>query len=102
MAEPRQPADGDTGPQARARDGLDHLQTAARELIAAARAMLDVVEDVVAEPESVTAVAGLVGDFLRQGTGPRTPEGAADGEGSADAPPRRARDDGEVQRITVR
>jgi hypothetical protein len=79
------------GPQTRAREGLDHLQTAARELIEAARAMLDVVEEVVAEPESAAALGRLVGDLLRQRDGQ---DRARDDDGD--------RGDGsEIQRITV-
>ena len=47
----------------RAAEGLEHLQSAALELIAAARAFLDVAEDVVREPgvaaTIVHAAAGL-------------------------------------------
>jgi hypothetical protein len=47
----------------RAAEGLEHLQTAALEVIAAARAFLDVAEDVVREPgvaaTIVSAAAGV-------------------------------------------
>ena len=47
----------------RAVEGLEHLQTAALELIAAARAFLDVAEELVREPAAaatiVQAAAGL-------------------------------------------
>jgi predicted ArsR family transcriptional regulator len=52
----------------RAREGVEHLQAAARELIHAARAVLDVAEDVVDDPDAVAAVAGAVGalgDLIR-------------------------------------
>jgi hypothetical protein len=42
----------------RARDGLDHLQAAALQAIAATRAFLDVAEELVKEP-------GAVGDVVR-------------------------------------
>jgi hypothetical protein len=45
----------------RAREGLEHLQAAAREVIAAARAMLDVVEELVEDPEAVRTVIADVG-----------------------------------------
>ena len=45
----------------RAREGVTHLQAAARELIHAARAVLDVAEDLVDDPDAVAAVAGAVG-----------------------------------------
>jgi hypothetical protein len=52
----------------RARDGLDHLQAAARELIAAARAALDVAEGLIDDPEvakAMTGAAGRIGQLLR-------------------------------------
>ncbi len=55
--------------QARAREGVEHLQTAARELIAAARAALDVAEEVVNDPESIATLAGTlasVGEVARR------------------------------------
>jgi hypothetical protein len=60
------------GAQARAREGVEHLQAAARELIAAARAALDVAEEVVNDPESLASLAGslsTVGDVARRMTG---------------------------------
>lgn len=94
------------GAQARARQGLEHLQAAARELIEAARAALDVAEEVVNDPETLATLAGTVAtvsDVARRvaGTGawPAAgtathggPESGADGTGD-DAP--------RVQRITV-
>jgi hypothetical protein len=80
----------------RAREGLEHLQAAARELIQAARAMLDVAEDLVNDPEAVASVAGTVGalgDLVRQRSrtaSPRQPDGRDDGH-----------DDPGVERITV-
>ena len=47
----------------RADEGLEHLQTAAEELIAAARAFLDVAEDVVRDPGTAKAVMGLFDSF---------------------------------------
>lgn len=55
------PAEGDD----RAADGLAHLQAAARELIAAARAVLDVASDLVDDPKAVTAVADTLGSLVR-------------------------------------
>jgi hypothetical protein len=49
----------------RAADGLAHLQAAARELIQAARAMLDVAAELVEDPKAVTAVADTVGSLVR-------------------------------------
>lgn len=74
----------------RAKEGLDHLQAAARELIEAARAMLDVAEDMVNDPETVASVVGAVtalGDLVRQkgsaGPAPGRQPGGAAGDGSS-------------------
>jgi len=56
----------------RTAEGVEHLQRAARELLRAARSFLDVVEDVVEDPDRLTgAAAGLV-DLVSSGLG-RTP-----------------------------
>lgn len=44
----------------RATEGLGHLQRAAMEMIAAARAFLDVAEEVVADPDKVADVVSVV------------------------------------------
>lgn len=49
----------------RAVEGLHHLQAAAREAIAAARAFLDVAEVLVADPAVVSTVADAVGSVVR-------------------------------------
>jgi hypothetical protein len=49
----------------RAAEGLAHLQTAARELIQAARAMLDIAEELVEDPGTVGVVADAVGNVVR-------------------------------------
>lgn len=102
--------DGEGGPLGRLRDladddprlqaGLDHLQRAAREMIAASRALLDVAEDLVEDPRSVGGLVGLlgsVGDLAARaarpttnGRGGRYERGHHDGD---DGPP--------VQRIPV-
>lgn len=87
--------------QARAREGVEHLQTAARELIEAARAALDVAEEWVNDPESVASLVGTlatVGDVAQ-----RVVSGAARAK-PAHRPPEgspRADDAPRVQRITV-
>ena len=57
----------DSGPgsvaQDRAREGLEHLQTAAHELIAAARAALDVAEDLIDDPDTISSVVGAAGSL---------------------------------------
>jgi hypothetical protein len=51
---------GVTDKHERAREAVEHLQAAARELIEAARAALDVAEDVVNDPDAMVSLAGLV------------------------------------------
>lgn len=72
----------------RAREGFEHLQTAALELIAAARAFLDVAEDMVKEPGELLALAETVAHLV----GPSRPR--AGGDGHRPTEPR-------VQRIRV-
>jgi hypothetical protein len=62
----------------RAAEGLDHLQRAAREMVAAARSFLDVVEDLVEDRDalnevatSLSGAAAAVGQAVRQGLGGR-------------------------------
>ncbi len=43
--------------------GVDHLQRAAREAIAATRALLDVAEDLVDDPGSLRDLLAMVGSF---------------------------------------
>jgi hypothetical protein len=96
--------DGEMTPsaQARAREGVEHLQAAARELIEAARAALDVAEELVDDPESVASLVGTLAsaaDVAKRVTGsggwPRARPSPAGAEAS---PP-----EGEprVQRIAV-
>ena len=84
----------------RARQGVEHLQAAARELIQAARAVLDVAEELVDDPEAVASLAGMwrpSAIVARRVTGSaglarrrRTPEAGGEHE-----------PDGRVERITV-
>src|SRR5207244_9981775 len=48
-------------------EALAHLQLAALELIEAARAALDVAEDLVREPAAALLVAGMGGEAVRAG-----------------------------------
>ena len=78
----------------RARDGLQHLQAAARELILAARALLDVVEDLVDDPAALATLVGAVGslgDIARRA--PTPPDGNAGDDGAESGTV--------IQRITV-
>jgi hypothetical protein len=47
------------------REGLDHLQAAAREMIAAARSFLDAAEDLVDDPKAAEAVFDTLGSVVR-------------------------------------
>lgn len=60
-------------PAERARDAVDHLQAAARELIAAARSALDLADDLVNDREAVAAAARTIaslGDLVRHAPRP--------------------------------
>lgn len=50
----------------RAGEAVEHLQTAAREVIAAFRAFLDVAEEVVDDPKSGEALLETLGDLARR------------------------------------
>lgn len=53
------PADQHGPVDPRVQDGIDHLQRAAREVIAASRSLLDAAEDLIEDPEAATRLAGL-------------------------------------------
>lgn len=59
----------------RTADGVEHLQRAARELLAAARSFLDVAEEMVEDPDRFTGAASQVADLLRGGLGAVMPDG---------------------------
>lgn len=98
-----EPDDATERGDARATDGFAHLQAAARELIAAARAVLDVAEELVDDPGTVNVVADAVGTAVRTAAsfgrraagadGVASADGGRDGSGTAGA--------GGVQRIRV-
>lgn len=75
----------------RTREGVEHLQAAARELIAAARAFLDVAEEVVADPSAVQEWARSASDLVQTVIGSSTHGNEA-----------RGGDDPRVERIPVR
>lgn len=52
----------------RAQEGVDHLQAAALEMIGAARAFLDVLEEFVGDDERLAQVAEAVGVIARAAT----------------------------------
>lgn len=71
--------------------GLDHLQRAAREMIAASRALLDVAEELVEDPKAASGIIDLLGTVAgRSSRGPI--RGAPDVDDDDDPP---------VQRIPV-
>lgn len=71
--------------------GVEHLQRAAQEAIAAGRAMLDVAEDLVGDPHSLNDLLGLLGK-IGSASGPRRRVVAHDDDPDGDPP---------VQRIPV-
>jgi hypothetical protein len=54
----------------RGREVFEHLQAAALEMIAAARAALDVAEEMVKDPPSAAGVFGAMSDTARRGPRP--------------------------------
>ena len=81
----------------KARAGIEHLQAAARELIAAARAALDVAEDIVEDPDTAASLAGVadtVTGFVRSVV-PSRRTVAGDGESAPEG------DETSVQRIHI-
>jgi hypothetical protein len=77
----------------RAAEGLEHLQAAALELIAAARAFLDVAEDVVREPGVAATIVHAAAGLGRVVFGGGEPQPTA-----RETPP----DEGTVRHIHVR
>ena len=70
----------------RAREGVEHLQAAALEMIAAMRAFLDVAEDVVRDPTQVAAMVQGLAETAKAATA-TSPGGPGRGTGEpADEP----------------
>lgn len=73
----------------RANQGLDHLQAAALEMIHAARAFLDVAEDVVSDQDKVAEIVEVLGSVAdaatraARGEPLRGARDRADGDGTA-------------------
>lgn len=69
-----------------AREGVEHLEAAAREMIAAARSMLDACEELLGDPRAGEMVASFVGSVARAVNGftgiVRPPKGTDGGEGA--------------------
>lgn len=73
----------------RAADAVEHLQAAARELIAAARAALDVAEDLIEHPDSVLALLGdLAAPFAGRGRSAARDDAAPERDDGAPEAPR--------------
>lgn len=88
----------------RAAEGLDHLQAAALEMIKAARAFLDVAEDLVADRDKVAEVVsalGAVADVTTRAVRDRGVHGAATTADAPDAADGDAPPGGGVQHIRV-
>jgi hypothetical protein len=80
-----------------AREGVEHLQAAAREVIKATRSLLDAAEELVDDPAAVQQLVGSIASVAQAAAGrlrrdvSGRPSGDDDGDG----------DDGRVQRIRV-
>ena len=80
-----------------AREGVEHLQAAAREVIKATRSLLDAAEELVDDPAAVQHLVGTIAGVAQAAAGrlrrdaAGSPHGGPDDEG----------DDGRVQRIRV-
>lgn len=90
----------------RAGEGVEHLQAAARELIAAARSFLDVAEDLVRDPKVAEGLLAGLGDLADSArTAAREAAARAGADGAANASDDDDRDDGPdqggVQRIRL-
>lgn len=68
----------------RANQGLDHLQTAALEMIHAARAFLDVAEEVVTDQDKVAEIVHVLGSVADAATRAARGEPLRGGRGRAD------------------
>jgi hypothetical protein len=67
----------------RAAEGLEHLQAAALEMIAAARAFLDVAEELVSDPDRVAGTLASLATLVDVATRSRRPGAAAPAGGPA-------------------
>lgn len=81
----------------RAREAVEHLQTAALEVIESIRAFLDVVDDLLRDPTQVTAVVNDLADIGRR----VATAAAATAAGAAAAADGSSGDDSGVTRIRV-
>jgi hypothetical protein len=86
----------------RARAGIEHLQAAAREAIGAARALLDVAEELVTDPAALQSALGSLGSVLQAALGSVRVPGSADGHVSDPGGDGDEGKGGRVQRIKLR
>lgn len=70
----------------RAAEGLDHLQAAALEMIQAARAFLDIAEDLVADRDKVAEVVGALGSVADVATRAAKARGVHEDRSAAGSP----------------
>jgi hypothetical protein len=92
------------GTDERAREGVEHLQAAAREAIEAARALLDVAERLVEDPAAVQAAVGTFGTLAQaalQRLRPTDPRQGPTGPVSDPDTTSGSSETGRVQRIQV-
>lgn len=74
-------SDRDT-PQDDVAQGIEHLQTAAREVIRAARSLLDAAEGLVEDPQAVQGLVGTLSTLAGVAAARlRTTDGGGDGDG---------------------
>lgn len=76
--------DDATAADERTVQGVEHLQAAAHEMIEAARAFLDVMEDLVRDDEKVASVAEAFGSIARGARAARSASGGAGTPGTGD------------------
>jgi hypothetical protein len=77
----REPEQGATASDDVVGRGIEALQAAAAEAISAARAVLDVAEELLTDPRTAAAVSNVLGSMARSATRSRPPEGPDDEDG---------------------
>ncbi len=80
-------------------EGVDHLRSAARETISAMRALLDLAEGLVDDPQAAEALVGAIGSFAPFAVGEQV--NRARRAATASGAPQDDDDGGRVQRIPV-
>jgi hypothetical protein len=77
----REPEEGATAAEDVVGRGIEALQAAAAEAISAARAVLDVAEELLTDPRTAAAVSNVIGSMARGATRSRPPEDPDDEDG---------------------